>query len=84
MSKKYLLWGWSKRLFPILPPEKQKPQPSVNFDPKKFSTYYCLFKIELYTATQEDEQQDSIDKEIKAVIKGKNLSVKTEKNNFLN
>ena len=28
---------------PILPQEKPKPQPSVNFDPKNFSTYYSLF-----------------------------------------
>ena len=51
---------------PIQLPEKPKPQPSVNFDPKKFSTYYSLFKIESNTATQEDEQQDSIDEEIEA------------------
>ena len=54
----------------MLPPEKPKPQNSVNFDPKKFSTYYSLFKIESNIATQEDEQQDSIDKEIEAEIKG--------------
>ena len=53
-----------------MPPEKPKPQHSVNFDPKKFSTYYSLFKIESNIATQEDEQQDSIDKEIEAEIKG--------------
>ena len=40
---------------PILPPEKPKQQISVNFDPKKFSSYYSLFKIESNTATQEDE-----------------------------
>ena len=55
---------------PILPPEKPKPQHSVNFDSKKFSTYYFLFKIESNTAaTQEDEQQDSIDEEIEAEVK---------------
>ena len=48
---------------PIFPPEKSEQQHSVNFDPKKFLTYYSLFKIELNTATQDDEQQDSIDKE---------------------
>ena len=36
---------------PILPPEKPKPQPFVSFDPKKFSTYYSLFKLHLKTAT---------------------------------
>jgi len=40
----------------ILPPEKPKPQYSENFDPKKFSTYYSLFKIESNTVTQEDKQ----------------------------
>ena len=45
----------------ILTPEKPKPQHSVNFDPKKFSTNYYLFKVESNTATQEDEQQDSFD-----------------------
>ena len=55
--------------FPILPPEKPKPQPSVNFDPKKFSTYFSLFEIKSNTATQEDEQRESIDEEIKGEIK---------------
>ena len=57
-----------KSYSPILPPEKPKPQPSVNFGPKKFSTYYTLFKIESNTATQEDKQQDSTDEEIEAEI----------------
>ena len=35
-----------------------------------FSTYYSLFKIKSSTATQNDEQQDSIDEETKAKIKG--------------
>ena len=52
---------------PILPPEK--PKPSVNFDPKKFSTYHSLFKLESNTSIQEDEQQDSIDEELEAEIK---------------
>ena len=54
----------------MLPLEKQKPLTSVNFDPKKFSTNYSLFKIKSNTATQEDKQQDSIDEEIEAKIKG--------------
>ena len=66
----------------ILPPEKPKPQLSVNFDPKKFSTYYSLFKIESNTATQDDEQQDSIDEEFEAETKGffatENLNAETE------
>ena len=41
---------------PILLSEKLKPQPSVNFVPKKFWPYSILFKID--TATREDEQQD--------------------------
>ena len=48
----------------------RKPKPSVNFDPKKISTYYSLFKIESNTATQKDQQHDSIDEEIKADING--------------
>ena len=55
---------------PVLPPEKPKPQPSVIFDAKKFLTYYSLFKIESNTATQEEKQQDFIDEEIEAEIKG--------------
>ena len=47
---------------PILQRKKPKPQHTVNFDPKKFSIYYSLFKI-LPTPTQ-DEQQDSVDEEI--------------------
>jgi len=47
---------------PILPPENPKPQNSVNFDPKNFSTYYFFFKLELKTATQEDEQQQYMKK----------------------
>ena len=50
----------------ILPPEKPKPQTSVNFAPKKFSTCLFLFKTESNTAIKEDEQQDSIDEEIEA------------------
>ena len=65
-----------------MPPEKSKPQPSVNFDPKKFSTYYSLFEIESNTATQEDEQQDYIDEEVEAEIKGfsttENFNAETE------
>ena len=53
---------------PILPSEKPEPQPSANFDPKKFSTYYSLFKTESNTATQENEQQHSIDEEFQAEI----------------
>ena len=49
---------------PTLPPEKPKSQPSANFDPKKFSTYYSLLITETNTATQEDEQQDSTDEKI--------------------
>ena len=30
---------------PMLPPDKPKLQHSVNFDPKKFSTYCSLFRI---------------------------------------
>ena len=52
-----------------MPLEKPKPQHSVNFGPKKFSTYYYLFKVEANTATQEDEQQDSFDQEIETEIK---------------
>ena len=48
--------------------ENQKPQPSVNFDSKKFSNLYSLFKIDFKTATQDDEQQISIDEEIKKEI----------------
>ena len=68
----------------MLPPHKPKPQPFVNFDPKKFSIpILCFgFKIELNTNTQEDEQPDFIDKEIEAEIKGffalENLDAKTE------
>ena len=73
---------------PILPPEKSKPQPSVNFDPKKFSTYYSLFEIESNTATQEDEQQDYIDEEVEAEIKGfsttENFNAETEEDKVLN
>ena len=54
---------------PILPKEKLKPQPFVNFDSKKFSIYYSLLRMESNTATQEDEQQDSINEEIEAEIK---------------
>ena len=68
----------------MLPPEKSKPQPSVNFDTKKFLIYFfCFwFKIELNTATQEDEQHDSINEQIEAEIKGffalKNLNAEPE------
>ena len=72
----------------ILPPEKSKPQHSVNFDPNKYSTYYSLFKIELNTATQEDEQKNSIDEEIEAQIKvffkTESLNVETEEDKVLN
>ena len=50
---------------PVLPPEKPKPQPSVIFDAKKFSTYYSLFKIEPITAIQGVKQQDSVMKKLK-------------------
>ena len=53
-----------------MPLEKPKPQHFLNFDPKKFLTYYSLFKIESNTATQEEKQQDFIDEEIEAEIKG--------------
>ena len=70
-----------------MPPEKPKPQPFVNFDPK-FSTYYSLFKIESRTVTQEDEQQDSIGEEIETEIKDffatENLNAETEENKVLN
>ena len=46
----------------------EKSKPSVNFDPKKFSPYYSLFKIESNTATQEDKQLDSVDEEIEAIF----------------
>ena len=55
---------------PVLPPEKPKPQPSVNFELKMFSTYYSLFKIKSIVVTQENKQQDFIDEEIEAEIKG--------------
>ena len=51
-----------------MPPEKLKP--SVNFDLKKFSTYYSLFNVESNTATKEDKLKDSVDEEIEAEIKG--------------
>ena len=54
----------------MLPPDKLKSQPSVNFDPKKFSTYYSLFEIDFNTATQEDVQHNTINEEIKKEIKG--------------
>jgi len=56
----------------MLPSYKPKPKPSVNSDLVNFKfTILCFgFKVELNTATQEDEQQDSIDEKIKAVIKG--------------
>ena len=49
---------------PIFPSEKPKPLPYANFDPKKFSTYYSLFRTEKNTATKENEQQDYIDKKV--------------------
>ena len=57
---------------PMSPLNKKKSHNTVNLDPKKFFIYYLCFefKIELNTATQEDKQQDSIDEEIKAEIKG--------------
>ena len=70
MFKKHISFKADQKVdSPILPPEKLKPQPSVNFDPKKFPTYYSLFNIKSNTATQEDEQQDSIDEEFEAEIK---------------
>ena len=72
----------------VLSQKKPKPQLSVNFDPKKLSTYYSLFKIESNTATQEGEQQISIDEELEAEIKGcfatKNLNAETEEEKVLN
>ena len=66
----------------------EKPKHSANFDPKKFSTYYSLFKIKPNTASQEDEQQDSIDEEIEAEIKGffatENLNAESEEDELLN
>ena len=42
--KKYISFEADQQSYsPIWSPEKLKPQPSVNFDPKKFSTYYSLF-----------------------------------------
>ena len=64
--------AYQKGYYPILPPGKPKPQPSVKFYSKKFSVYLSSFKIESNIATQEDEQQDSIDEEIEAKIKGRN------------
>ena len=65
-----------------------KPQHSVNFNPKKFSTYYYLFSVESNTATQEDEQPDSIDEENEAEEKGffttENLNAETEEDKVLN
>ena len=86
--KAYIFWGWSKRWFSCIASRETKPQSSINFDHKKFSTCYYLFKIESKTATQEDEQQDSIYEEIEAEIKGffatENLSAETEKDKVLN
>ena len=68
----------------MLPPHKPKPQPFVNFYPKKFSILILCFgfKIELNTNTQEDEQHDSIYEDTEAEIKGffalENLNAKTE------
>ena len=71
---------------PIFPPEK--PKPYVNFDPKKCPTYYTLFNIESNIVSQEDEQQDFVDNEIVAEIKGffatENLNAETEKDKVLN
>ena len=72
-----------------MPPEKPKPQHSVNFDPKKFSTYYSLFKIESNTDTQQDKQQDSSDEEVEAKTKvffllTENLNAETEEDKVLN
>ena len=71
-----------------MPLEKPKPQHFLNFDPKKFLTYYSLFKIESRTVTQEDEQQDSIGEEIETEIKDffatENLNAETEENQVLN
>ena len=66
-----------------MPPEKPKLIfLSLNFDPKKISTYYSLFKTDSKTATQDDEQQDSIDEETEAEIKGffakENLNAETK------
>ena len=47
-----------------------------------------MFKIDSNTATQEDEQQDSIDKEIEAEIKGffatESLNAETKVEKVLN
>ena len=47
-----------------------------------------MFKIKSNTATQEDEQQDPIDEEIEAEIKGffsiEHLNVETDKDKILN
>ena len=58
--------------FSYVATKQKKSDNTVNLDPKKFFIYYLCFgfKIELNTATQEDKQQDSIDEEIKAEIKG--------------
>ena len=53
-----------------MPPEELKPQSSINFYTKKFSIYYFLFKTDSKIAIQDDKQQDSIDREIEAKIKG--------------
>ena len=50
--------------------KRKKNTTLCKFWSEKVFTYYSLFKIESKTATQEDKQQDSIDKEIEAEIKG--------------
>ena len=68
-----------------MPSQKPKPQLSAHFDPKKFSTYYSLFKTESYTATQENEQQGSIEAEIKVFFRyTKKLNAETEESKVLN
>ena len=71
-----------------MPLEKPKPQPFINFDSNKFSTYSSLFKIESNTATQWVEQHDSINEEIEAEIKGffdtKSSNAETEEDKVLN
>ena len=70
-----------------MPLEKPKPQPFINFDSNKFSTYSSLFKIESNTATQWVEQHDSINEEIEAEIKSifatENLNAETDEDQVL-
>lgn len=70
------------RLIIPLPPKRPKQQPSASFNPKKFLSYYTLFKKETNTATQENKQQYSIDKELEAGVKS-NLALKKLPSNKL-